>query len=130
MELLDGETLGQRLTQGALPVRKAIEVAVQVARGLGAAHERGLVHRDLKPDNICLVRDGQVKILDFGLAKTLSAVGGTVGTELATAAELNGATELPVYKVPAGGGAGTLFYDAGTEHVSALAFDAAFSREG
>ena len=69
MELLDGETLRDRLASGPLPVRRAIDTAVQVARGLAAAHAKGLVHRDLKPENVFLVADGQVKILDFGLAK-------------------------------------------------------------
>ena len=69
MELLTGETLRERLRAGAMPVRKAIEVAVQIARGLGAAHGKGLVHRDLKPDNVFVQEDGQVKILDFGLAR-------------------------------------------------------------
>src|SRR5688572_17606361 len=70
MELLDGETLRDRLTStSALPVRKAVEIGVQVARGLAAAHDKQLVHRDLKPENIFLTRDGHVKILDFGIAK-------------------------------------------------------------
>jgi len=69
MELLGGSTLGERLTAAAIPARKAIDIAVQIARGLGAAHAKGLVHRDLKPDNIFLLDDGQVKILDFGLAR-------------------------------------------------------------
>src|ERR1700747_1423436 len=68
-ELLEGESLRQRLQSGALPVRKAVEYAIQVARGLAPAHDKGIVHRDLKPENIFLSRDGNAKILDFGLAK-------------------------------------------------------------
>jgi eukaryotic-like serine/threonine-protein kinase len=68
-ELLEGESLRQRLEDGALPVRKAMELGVQIAKGLAAAHEKGIVHRDIKPDNIFLTRDGRAKILDFGLAK-------------------------------------------------------------
>src|SRR5262245_13726424 len=66
-ELLEGETLRARLTSGALPARKAIDVAMQIARGLSAAHDKAIIHRDLKPENIFLTRDGHVKILDFGL---------------------------------------------------------------
>ena len=69
-ELLDGETLRDRLAGGALPVKAAIDIATQIARGLAAAHEKGIVHRDLKPENVFLVRSGQAKILDFGLATT------------------------------------------------------------
>jgi Tol biopolymer transport system component len=68
-ELLDGQTLRQRLQHGPVPLRKALEYGLQVARGLAAAHERGIVHRDLKPENLFITRDGIVKILDFGLAK-------------------------------------------------------------
>lgn len=68
-ELLEGETLRERLRSGALSMRKAIDYAQQVARGLAAAHEKGIVHRDLKPENIFLTNDGHAKILDFGLAK-------------------------------------------------------------
>src|SRR5438309_803226 len=79
-ELLDGETLRARLISGSLPVRKAVDYALQVVRGLAAAHDRGIFHRDLKPENIFITRDGQVKILDFGLAKLTMTEPGVPGT--------------------------------------------------
>jgi Tol biopolymer transport system component len=70
-ELLEGETLRERIGGTPLPVRKAVDYASQVAKGLAAAHDKGIVHRDLKPENVFVTRDGRVKILDFGLAKLL-----------------------------------------------------------
>ncbi len=68
-ELLEGETLRERLESGGLTVRKAVEIAVQIAQGLAAAHEKGIIHRDLKPGNVFITKDGHIKILDFGIAK-------------------------------------------------------------
>ncbi len=68
-ELLEGETLRNRLASSALPWRKAVEIGAAIADGLSGAHLKGVIHRDLKPDNIFLTRDGRVKILDFGLAR-------------------------------------------------------------
>ena len=68
-ELLEGQTLRDRLQRTALPLRKAMDYALQIARGLAAAHGKGIVHRDLKPENLFITKDGHVKILDFGLAK-------------------------------------------------------------
>jgi eukaryotic-like serine/threonine-protein kinase len=70
-ELLEGGTLREELTHGALPARKVIDYGVQIAHGLAAAHQKGIVHRDLKPENIFITRDARAKILDFGLAKLL-----------------------------------------------------------
>jgi eukaryotic-like serine/threonine-protein kinase len=70
-ELLEGETLRQRLHGGPVPPRKAIEYAIQIARGLSTAHDKGIIHRDLKPENIFITLDGRAKILDFGLAKLI-----------------------------------------------------------
>ena len=71
LELVDGETLADRLQAGAMPVAEALGVARQIADALEAAHEKGIIHRDLKPANIAFTKEGQVKVLDFGLAKAL-----------------------------------------------------------
>ncbi len=83
-ELLEGETLRERLNRGPIPVRKAIEIATQIAQALSAAHERGIVHRDLKPENIFLTKDGHTKLLDFGLAKE-QAIGAATGMTVTSA---------------------------------------------
>jgi eukaryotic-like serine/threonine-protein kinase len=83
-ELLQGETLRDRLRNGALPTRKAVDYALQLTRGLAAAHEKGIVHRDLKPENVFLTEDGRTKILDFGLAKLTHPEQSESGSEAAT----------------------------------------------
>src|SRR4030095_16551621 len=87
-ELLEGESLRDRIADATLSQRKAIEFAIEIAHALAAAHEKGIVHRDLKPDNIFITRDDRVKILDFGLAK------------LVQSADVNKAqTDVPTRKV-------------------------------
>ena len=83
-ELLEGETLRERLRSGSIAVRKALDYALQIAHGLAAAHEKGIIHRDLKPENLFVTKDGRVKILDFGLAKLTQDEPGT-HTSLPTA---------------------------------------------
>src|ERR1700680_1048716 len=75
-ELLEGETLRERLRGGSIAGRKTLDYALQIAHGLAAAHEKGIIHRDLKPENLFLTKDGRVKILDFGLAKAVEKNGG------------------------------------------------------
>jgi Tol biopolymer transport system component len=116
MELLEGESLKQRLGRGAIALDEALDIAIQLAQGLAAAHAKDVVHRDLKPGNIFLSAHGQVKILDFGLAKLaksckggaedssptemLTSPGSTLGTvaymspEQARGLEVDGRTDL------------------------------------
>jgi eukaryotic-like serine/threonine-protein kinase len=84
MEFVDGQTLGEK--KGSISLKQAIDIGIQVAEGLAAAHEKGIVHRDIKPDNIMIRKDGIAQIMDFGLAKLagnisqLTREGSTVGT--------------------------------------------------
>src|SRR5271154_154999 len=91
-ELLEGETLRDRLRGGPIPLRKALDYGLQIAHGLAAAHEKGIIHRDLKPENLFTTKDGRIKILDFGLAKLTQTEPG-VHTSLPT---LTHATEAGV----------------------------------
>jgi WD40 repeat protein len=91
MELLEGETLRQRLESSPIPPRRAIDIAAQIARALAAAHGKGIVHRDIKPENVFLTADGRVKVLDFGLARLDPGLGAgqtsaSTATRLDTAA--------------------------------------------
>jgi Tol biopolymer transport system component len=88
-ELLEGQTLRDRLALSRLPAAKCADYAIQIARGLSAAHDRAFVHRDLKPENIFITTAGQVKILDFGLAKTVP-----VGFETAATQTIVGASSV------------------------------------
>ena len=74
LELIEGETLADRIHRGPIPIKQALQIAAQVAEALEAAHERGVVHRDLKPANIKLTPDDTVKVLDFGLAKAMESI--------------------------------------------------------
>ena len=68
-ELLEGQTLRERLRDGRLPIKQTVDYAAQILRGLAAAHEKAIVHRDIRPENLFITPDDRVKILDFGLAR-------------------------------------------------------------
>ncbi len=72
MELIEGNTLADRIKSGPIPVEEALKLALQIAEALEAAHEKGVIHRDLKPANIKVTPEGKVKVLDFGLAKAFA----------------------------------------------------------
>ena len=71
MELIEGPTLADRIKKGSIPLKEALAIARQIAEALEAAHEQGIVHRDLKPANVKVRPDGEVKVLDFGIAQAL-----------------------------------------------------------
>jgi serine/threonine protein kinase/tetratricopeptide (TPR) repeat protein len=83
MEYVEGDVLTSRISRGPLPVRESVDIALQVADALGEAHERGIVHRDIKSANIIVTARGQVKVLDFGLAKFLQPPGGQASVDAA-----------------------------------------------
>ena len=73
LELVEGETLSDRIARGPIPVAEALGIAMQICEALETAHEKGIIHRDLKPANVKLTPEGQVKVLDFGLAKAMES---------------------------------------------------------
>jgi serine/threonine protein kinase len=81
-ELLEGETLREHIKPGPMALDRALALAAQIACGLGAAHDKGIVHRDMKPENVFITKDGRVKILDFGLAKVVPLKMAATGTDL------------------------------------------------
>jgi len=94
-ELLQGETLRERLRKGPMRLREVLDYGIELARGLAAAHDAGIVHRDLKPENTWITKDGRIKILDFGLAKfdlakTASADGATVSGQQSSPGQVLG----------------------------------------
>ncbi len=95
MELVAGESLAAKLRGGALPVREATTIALQVAEALEEAHEQGVIHRDLKPANVMITPKGQAKVLDFGLARLLGPADVTQ-----TALETGGVMGTPLYMPP------------------------------
>jgi eukaryotic-like serine/threonine-protein kinase len=99
-ELLEGETLRDRLRKGAFSRRKAIEHARQIAIGLAAAHNKSIAHRDLKPDNLFLTRDGRLKLLDFGLAELLPEPSAGSDARLSPHLESEGILGTPGYMAP------------------------------
>ena len=99
LELVDGESLDRRIARGPIPVDDALTIAKQIAEALEAAHEKGIIHRDLKPANIALTREGPVKVLDFGLAKTTEAANGTSVSHLSPSEQrsINAVSRNPVH---------------------------------
>ena len=100
MELVEGETLSARIAVGALPISEALSIAAQVAEALEAAHDHGIVHRDLKPGNVIVRRDGTVKVLDFGLAKTVDSGIGDEGERNPTLSATRAIVGTAMYMSP------------------------------
>ena len=102
MELVDGATLADRISRGALPFEEALPIATQIAAALEVAHEKGIVHRDLKPANIKIKPDGTVKVLDFGLAKMAEPPAAAAGAEFSPTLTLEQATRVGIVLGTAG----------------------------
>jgi serine/threonine protein kinase len=100
LELIEGETLDERLRRGPLSMREALEVCQQIAEALEAAHEKGIIHRDLKPANIKFAQNGKVKVLDFGLAKALSEDEGSDATTKIISTATGAVMGTPAYMSP------------------------------
>jgi eukaryotic-like serine/threonine-protein kinase len=81
MELVEGDTLADRVRRGPLPIDEAIAIAIQIARALEAAYQQGVIHRDLKPANVMVRADGSAKVLDFGLAKMADSASAHPGSD-------------------------------------------------
>jgi eukaryotic-like serine/threonine-protein kinase len=107
-ELIEGETLRERLLRGRIEVGEAVDVAIQVASALAAAHEAGIVHRDIKPENIMLRPDGYVKVLDFGIAKLAESA--FVAASAERAATADGAESMTLAETNLGSILGTVRY--------------------
>ncbi len=103
LELIEGDDLSDRIAKGPIPLEEVLKIALQIAEALEAAHEKGIIHRDLKPANVKITPDGQVKVLDFGLAKAIEAEQGHISPGLSHSPTMTAAaTEMGVILGTAG----------------------------